>query len=227
MAGEVRAIVLAFALAITSLSQVGGCPSSDFSGLSVIPSPAGDLSSTGGAAADAAVNAANPADRSAGSGSDGDSQLGSAAAGAVQNFDDCNVPRQESEWKTTILNLVNQERARTGLGPVARNATLEAQAGQYACEMIHYDFFDHVNPVTRSTLGQRATQFGYGYQVVGENLAAGQTSPEQTFADWMNSPGHRQNILDPRFTELGIAVRAGGDYGFYWVQEFGRPAGLR
>src|SRR5262249_34669609 len=129
----------------------------------------------------------------------------------------------EAQWKDRILELVNEERGKSGLGLLAHNATLEAEAEQYACEMIHYDFFDHVNPVTHSTLGTRARAFGYDFAVVGENLAAGQTSPEQAFHDWMNSPGHRQNILDPRFIELGVSVRAGGDYGLYWVQEFGEP----
>jgi uncharacterized protein YkwD len=63
--------------------------------------------------------------------------------------------------------------------------------------------------------------------VVGENLAAGQPTPERAFTDWMNSPSHRDNILDPRFTELGVGVRFGGEYGVYWVQEFGLPATTR
>jgi uncharacterized protein YkwD len=108
---------------------------------------------------------------------------------------------------------------------VVWNGTLAEQATQYACEMIHYDFFDHVNPVTRSTLAVRANQFDYSYLVIGENLAAGQRTPEHAMNDWMDSPGHRQNILDPRFVELGVGVRFGGEFGTYWVQEFGLPGG--
>jgi uncharacterized protein YkwD len=44
--------------------------------------------------------------------------------------------------------------------------------------------------------------------------------------DWMNSPGHRENILKPDFEEIGIGIRSGGDYGMYWVQEFGQPASV-
>ncbi len=119
--------------------------------------------------------------------------------------------------------MVNEQRISFGLNPVTRNQTLEDQATEYACEMIQYDFFAHVNPATGSTLRDRTNQFGYPFQVVGENLAAGQTTPQQAMNDWIASTEHRENILDPRFTELGIGIRTGGSYGMYWVQEFGRP----
>lgn len=138
-------------------------------------------------------------------------------------FPDCSEPASVDSLKVRVLELVNAERAAIGLGQLRWNSTLEQQASTYACEMIHYDFFDHVNPVTKSTLGLRADEFNYDFQVIGENLAAGQRTPEKAMEDWMNSPGHRQNILDPRFVEIGIGVRLGGEYGMYWVQEFGLP----
>jgi uncharacterized protein YkwD len=122
-----------------------------------------------------------------------------------------------------ILRLVNLERERAGLAPLTHNQTLEDQATQYACEMIHYDFFAHENPVTGTELRDRASEFGYEYIMIGENLAAGQSSPAQVMNDWMNSEDHRDNILNPDFTELGVGVRTGGRYGTYWVQEFGQP----
>ncbi len=135
----------------------------------------------------------------------------------------CAGATEAAAWRAEVLDRVNQERLRAGLNPVTRNATLEAQADAYACELITYDYFDHVNPVTGSTLGQRADQFGYSYAFIGENLAAGQRTPEQAMDDWMNSPGHRANILEPRFTELGVGIQLGGSYGRYWVQVFGEP----
>ncbi|MCA9244978.1 MAG: CAP domain-containing protein, partial [Phycisphaerales bacterium] len=146
-----------------------------------------------------------------------------AADTLARRFPGCSPALLEAEWKARIIELVNQERAAEGLNPVTLNQTLEAQATQYACEMIAYQFFDHVNPVTQSTLADRADQFGYDFFFIGENLAAGQGSPEEAMRDWMNSPGHRANILEPRFVELGVGVRTGGDYGTYWVQEFGEP----
>lgn len=144
-------------------------------------------------------------------------------AALAREFPDCEDPARAADWEDEILRLVNLERGRNGLNTLSRNETLEDQASQYACEMITYDFFAHVNPVTASTLADRASEFKYKYHVIGENLAGGQLTPEQAFQDWMESPGHRANILDPRFTEIGIAVKAGGSYGFYWVQEFGQP----
>lgn len=141
----------------------------------------------------------------------------------TDRFPGCQSPAEEDTWRAQILILVNRERTARGLPTLIENATLREQAEEYACELIYYDYFAHENPVTGSTLGDRALDFGYDYLVVGENLAAGQTTPERAMVDWMNSPGHRANILDERFTEIGIAVRIGGDYGIYWVQEFGRP----
>lgn len=143
----------------------------------------------------------------------------------AESFPTCGVSPNEDSWREEILQLVNLERERVGLAPVVHNQTLENQATKYACEMIYYDFFDHVNPVTGSHLDERAQEFGYDFVAIGENLAAGQATPQQAMADWMDSPGHRANILNPNFTELGVGVRTGGEYHTYWVQEFGRPAG--
>jgi uncharacterized protein YkwD len=164
-----------------------------------------------------------------------DSSVGGTTAGAATATDDglvsparevpaCSEPTSVESLRARIFDLVNRERASYGLDPLTRNSTLQNQASDYACELIEYDYFAHVNPVTQSTLRDRSGRFGYAYQVIGENLAAGQTTPERAFADWLESPSHRDNILDPRFTELGIGIKLGGDYGIYWVQEFGLPA---
>lgn len=141
----------------------------------------------------------------------------------ARQFPTCRDPSQADSWRAEILFMVNRERAIRGLDPLVLNQTLEQQATQYACEMIQYNFFAHENPVTGSTLPDRAAEFAYDYLVIGENLAAGQESPVQVMREWMASPGHTANIVDARFTEIGIGVRAGGEFGFYWVQEFGLP----
>ena len=138
-------------------------------------------------------------------------------------FPTCTELSTSDEWRDEILRLVNVERQRAGLGLVTHNQTLEDQATKYACELIHYDYFAHDNPFTGTELRDRAEEFGYEFQVIGENLAAGQRTPAQAMGDWMDSPGHRANILHPDFTELGVGIRTGGTYGTYWVQEFGRP----
>jgi uncharacterized protein YkwD len=65
-------------------------------------------------------------------------------------FPDCTAPGSVEEMRQTVFQLVNEARARAGLGPVTQNETLEQQATQYACELISYNFFAHVNPVTGS-----------------------------------------------------------------------------
>jgi uncharacterized protein YkwD len=206
-----RTLSLPVLCSLLALALLGGCPLQE--SFDLFDSQA----NTG--------NNIRPSDSTGGSPS-GDAPSGSFggdSALAVE-FPDCREPAQADAWREEVMRLVNQARAAAGLGPVVHNAILEQQATEYACEMIQYDFFDHVSPVDGSTLGERATRFGYAFRVVGENLAAGQTTPQQAFNDWMASPGHRRNILDPRFTELGIGVRTGGTYGIYWVQEFGQPA---
>jgi uncharacterized protein YkwD len=187
----------------------GGCP---------VVQPSAELPSGMSASQSGADS---PTDGSGGS----DNQTGITApntAGAADTAP-CNEPASADQWKEQVLELVNQERTSRGLGALAVNVRLESEAERYACELIQYDYFAHVNPDTGETLAQRAVQAGYSYQVIGENLAAGQTTPGEVMQDWMASEGHRENILDPRFVEIGIAVRTGGDYGTYWVQEFGLP----
>lgn len=190
-------------------SVMGGCPADD-AGLSAALAADPTVGRPAAPAAEAPTPPAAPVD--------------DFTARLAAEFPSCDEPAAVDAWRSRILELVNQERVRNGLGTVVRNQTLEDQATQYACEMISFDFFAHVNPVTQSTLSVRAEQFGYDFRVVGENLAAGQRTPEEAFADWMASPSHRQNILDGRFTELGVGVRTGGEFGVYWVQEFGLPA---
>lgn len=152
---------------------------------------------------------------------------GGGGAGAADVLADrypgCTEAAEGNAWRDEVLRLVNEARRREGVGALTWNALLEAQATAYACEMIHYDFFSHNNPVTGSSLSDRVSEFGYEYWSVGENLAAGQRTPAEVVQAWLESPCHKQNILNPAFTELGVGVRFGGDYGVYWVQEFGRP----
>lgn len=198
----------AFLLALT----VGGCPSSTAQ-LDLVDTVGGS-DALGG----------NPSrSMSTVAGGSVSSDAGDFSTELTARFPGCDEPVNASDLKDAILRLVNRERGLAGVGPVVRNDTLEDAADQYACEMISQNFFDHVNPVTGSTLASRTEAFDYSYRVVGENLAAGQLTPEQVIRDWMDSPDHRRNILDARFTELGVGVRSGGTYGMYWVQEFGLP----
>lgn len=121
-----------------------------------------------------------------------------------------------------VLELVNLERSIEGLTPVLESPVLTKLAEDYACRMIDDGFFDHFDP-TGAGPAERAAEKGYLFLAIGENLAAGQQTPAEVMDVWMRSPSHRAIILDPRWEEVGVAVRSGGTYAIYWVQEFGVP----
>jgi uncharacterized protein YkwD len=137
----------------------------------------------------------------------------------------CLTPANSDEIVAEVLELVNEERTNRGLDPLTTDPLLNQIAEAYACEMIEEGFFAHENPNEPGVgPGQRAIDAGYIFLAIGENLAGGQTSPVQVMREWMASTqGHRENILSPQWAEIGIAVRTGGEYGVYWVQEFGNP----
>lgn len=134
------------------------------------------------------------------------------------------VPANNDSLVAGVLDRVNKERVSRGLRELTLNLILSEMAEDYCEEMIEEGFFAHENPNTGETLGQRAVNAGYIFLAIGENLAGGQTSPEQVVAEWMRSTqGHRENILAAQWREVGIGVRTGGEYGVYWVLEFGNP----
>lgn len=137
----------------------------------------------------------------------------------------CVVESDEESLDDQVLQLVNLERAEAGLAPVVKSEVLTKFAGDYACRMIEGGFFGHTDPDTGYGPGERAAAGDYPFWSVGENLAAGQSTPAEVMRVWMESESHRANILDDRWTEIGIGVRTGGEYSIYWVQEFGDPAG--
>ena len=119
-----------------------------------------------------------------------------------------------------ILQLVNAERASQGLSSLTRNAQLDAAALAHATDMRNNNFFAHTGS-DGSSPSDRVTTAGYAWTKTGENIGQGSVSPEDMMDLWMNSTGHRANILDPDFTEIGIGVDDQGTT--LWVQVFGRP----
>jgi uncharacterized protein YkwD len=122
-----------------------------------------------------------------------------------------------------VVALTNVERQKAGLAPLSPEPRLMRAAQGYAEAMAAGSCFAHDCPPI-ADLPRRVE--GAGYQPWGrlaENIAAGQRSAEQVVAAWMESAGHRQNILNPDLTEMGIGRAAGGTYGVYWAQVFGAP----
>ncbi|WP_205168031.1 SafA/ExsA family spore coat assembly protein [Bacillus pakistanensis] len=127
---------------------------------------------------------------------------------------------QTSETYTNeVVKLVNQERARAGLAPLKENWELSRVARYKSVDMIAKNYFSHTSPTYGSPF-QMMKDFGISYQAAGENIAAGQRTPQEVVQAWMNSEGHRKNIMSPTFTEIGVGYAKGGSYGHYWTQMF-------
>ena len=148
----------------------------------------------------------------------------SSAQDDAAKLAECNEPEDPERLADQVLQLVNLERAENDLPPVSFNPSLAKIADDYACRMIADDFFAHTDPESGYGPGDRAVAGKYSFHAIGENLAAGQMSAADVMKVWMDSPSHRDIILDERWKELGVAVRLGGEYAIYWVQEFGDPA---
>lgn len=145
------------------------------------------------------------------------------AAARMLRVDICDDLPSSDVLIQQVIDAVNAERARHDRPPLKPETTLMQIADFYACRLAEGGFFSHVDPFDASTVDSRAISFGYAFLKIGENLAAGQRSAPEVVRDWLESPGHRANILDPIFSEVGVSVKMGGSQGPFWVLELGRP----
>ncbi|NXY92977.1 sigma-70 family RNA polymerase sigma factor [Streptomyces sp. BR123] len=118
-----------------------------------------------------------------------------------------------------VVALVNAERVKAGCGPLKDDAQLRTAAQRHSDDMASRDFFAHTSP-DGSDPGDRTTAAGYRWSTYGENIAKGQQTPESVMDSWMNSPGHRANILNCSFKDIGVGVHRGSG-GPWWTQNFG------
>jgi uncharacterized protein YkwD len=132
-----------------------------------------------------------------------------------------------------MLNLVNQARATprncgnkafNAARPVSWNDSLAAASRQQAEDMARYNYFGHSGR-DGSDPAQRVERAGYRFRSIGENIAAGQMNPEDAVAGWIKSAPHCANLMNPAFTEMGVAfaVDRRSEMGVYWAQVFGAP----
>jgi uncharacterized protein YkwD len=155
----------------------------------------------------------------------------SSAAAACPGANDVPSAANAAPVSAATLCLLNRERAAHGLARLHEHPSLQHAATTYADLMVRETFFDHVSPAG-STMAQRIKRTDYLHNVrgwsLGENLAWGSGSastPAQIVNAWMRSPGHRRNVLDGAFREIGIGVATGaptGRSGATYVNEFGR-----
>lgn len=118
-----------------------------------------------------------------------------------------------------VTTLVNSERSKAGCGPVGANSQLDTAALRHSQDMAAKDYFDHNSPDGKDP-GDRITAAGYRWTTYGENIARGQQTAAQVMDGWMKSPGHRANILNCAFKEIGVGVHEGSG-GPWWTQAFG------
>ncbi|AWN23615.1 CAP domain-containing protein [Deinococcus irradiatisoli] len=105
--------------------------------------------------------------------------------------------------------------------PLSLNTKLSTAAQGHASDMARHNYFSHTSQDGR-TLAERINDVGYSWSSVGENIAAGQPTPEAVVAGWLASPGHCANLMNANLSQMGLGYATGGSYGAYWVQDFGR-----
>lgn len=130
-----------------------------------------------------------------------------------------------ARFAADVVALTNAERMAVGLRPLAVDQRLTMAAQAHSADMVARGFYAHTTP-EGSEPWDRAAAAGCPHRGIGENIACGQRSPADVVRAWMNSPGHRANILAPGFDEIGIGYATGSLAGTYWTQLFG-TAGRR
>ncbi|MFC1736251.1 CAP domain-containing protein [Candidatus Hydrogenedentota bacterium] len=146
----------------------------------------------------------------------------------------CNIQLPGAQWQTPegwnaeeaeAFNRINDERAARGLQALIPDTDLHAVARAHSQDMVDRDFFDHTNPDGLSPF-QRMAAAGITYSKAAENIAwnQGHSNPAQTAVTaWMNSTGHRNNILNDTYTHTGMGVAATNDGKYYFTQVFTKP----
>ncbi len=130
----------------------------------------------------------------------------------------------EAGFAAEVLTLTNAERAKVGCGPLALNSKLNSAAQAHSADMATANYFSH-NSQDGRTPFDRIKAAGYAFRAAAENIAAGRTTAAGAMDQWMNSPGHKANILNCTYTELGVGYAPGvnADYAGYWTQNFAKP----
>lgn len=123
-----------------------------------------------------------------------------------------------------IVNYTNAARARNGLPALRSNSRLMEAARIHAAQMASYQRAEHtISGAQYPTMQSRLQAVGYDYRSAAENVAWNQQSAQSVVNTWMNSTGHRANILDPTLTEMGAAMARSARGEPYWIQVFGAP----
>lgn len=134
----------------------------------------------------------------------------------IPNMQD--IKSQESE----VVRLVNIERSKYGLSALKENWELSRVARYKSQDMIDKNYFSHTSPTYGSPFTMMES-FGLRFTAAGENIAMGQRTPQEVVTAWMNSPGHRSNILSPTYIQIGVGLAKDKNGICYWTQMFIKP----
>lgn len=134
----------------------------------------------------------------------------------IPNIDD--VKTLENE----VIKLVNAERSKRGLQTLTANWEVSRVARYKSQDMAKKGYFSHTSPTYGSPFAMMES-FGIKYSAAGENIAKGQRTPQEVMNAWMNSAGHRSNILSPSYTQIGVGVAKDSAGRYYWTQMFIKP----
>ena len=129
------------------------------------------------------------------------------------------IPEEDAavtQYEQEVIRLVNEIRAQNGLSALTYNWELSRVARYKSQDMVDNRYFSHTSP-TYGTPFQMIRAFGLSYRTAGENIAYGQRTPQAVVDAWMNSSGHRANILNAAFTQIGVGYVSSGHY---WTQMF-------
>ncbi len=121
-----------------------------------------------------------------------------------------------SDFEQQVVNLTNAERTKAGLAPLKIYSPLMDVAEAKSLDMAKNNYFSHTSPTYGSPFDQIKAA-GISYRAAGENIAQGQRTPQQVVQAWMDSPGHRQNIMNASYTHIGVGFV---ENGYYWTQQF-------
>jgi uncharacterized protein YkwD len=133
-------------------------------------------------------------------------------------------PAEHADLETRLIFLMNQARTKAGLRPLKPSRILGEVARTHSRDMSARNFFSHNSPDGRGPK-ERLERAGFSWRAYGENIGCGQDTAEEILLTWMDSFVHRENLLDPAYTEVGVGLVRGGECWTYWTALFARPRG--
>lgn len=128
-----------------------------------------------------------------------------------------------TSFENQVITLVNRERSNRGLQTLKKNPTLAYVARLKSSDMATRNYFSHTSPTYGSPFTMMQ-HYGIRFTAAGENIAMGQQTPQAVMNAWMNSPGHRANILSPAYNQIGVGMAKNKSGVLYWTQEFIKAA---